>query len=65
LCHDLIADRYPDFAHRLGACSFHELFCNDGEVFGTVLEDKLTFLLGLRKDGLRAASIEGSKNQDL
>jgi len=34
LSRDLIADRHPDFAHRLGACSFHDLFGNDGEVFG-------------------------------
>src|SRR5208337_5084664 len=33
LSRDLIADRHPDLAHRLGSCSFHDLFGNDGEVF--------------------------------
>jgi hypothetical protein len=35
LSRDLIADRHPDFAHRLGARSLHDLFGDDGEVFRT------------------------------
>jgi len=54
LSHDLIADRYPDFTHRLGARSFHDLFGNDGEVFG------IDFNGNFHSSGLRGLGLESS-----